>query len=83
MCAVGKQFSKRFARYRPKSELIIRNQLKSIIATKSKDKNQVKGHTPQKAHLHPLRDLCVQYENNPGNALRDIVRKLNLLAAIN
>ena len=27
----------------------------------------VKGHNPQKAHLHPPRDLCVQYENNLGN----------------
>ena len=38
---------------------------------------------PQKAHLHPLRDVCVQYENNPANALWDIVRKLNLSSAIN
>ena len=33
---------------------------------------------PQKAHLHPLRDVCMQYENNPANGFWDIVRKLNL-----
>ena len=42
------------------------------MATKSKVKNQVKVQNPQKAHLHPLRDVCVQYENNPANSLRDI-----------
>ena len=36
---------------------------------------KVKGHNPQKAHLHPLRDVCMQYENYPTNALRDIVWK--------
>ena len=38
---------------------------------------------PPKAHLHPLRDVCVQYENNPANASWDIIRKLNLSSAIN
>ena len=35
------------------------------MATKSNVQNQVKGHNPQKAHLHPQRDVCMQYENNP------------------
>ena len=30
---------------------------------------------PDKLHLHPLRDVCVQYENNLANGFRDIVRK--------
>ena len=51
--------------YRPETELIICNQLKSIIASKSMVKNYVKGHNPQKAHLHLLRDVCMQYESNP------------------
>ena len=38
---------------------------------------------PQKAHLHPLRDVDMQYEKNPANALRDIVRKPNLTPKIN
>ena len=77
VCAVCQQSSKRFARYRLGTELIIRNQLKSIIASKSKLKNHVKGHNPQKAHLHPLRDVCMQYESNLANGLRDIIRKQN------
>ena len=72
MCAVLKQYSKRFAKHRPETELIIRNQLMVIIASKLKVKNEVKGHSPQKAHLHPLRDVCVQYENNTASALRNI-----------
>ena len=36
---------------------------------------------PKKAYLHPVRDVCVQYQNNAANALRDIVRKLNLSSA--
>ena len=47
------------------------------------DKNEVKGHNPQKAHLHPLMDVCVQYENNPASALQDIILKHNSLSAIN
>ena len=43
----------------------------------SKSNNQVKGHNPKKAHLHPLRVVCMQYENNTANGLRDIVRKRN------
>ena len=50
-------------RYHPETELIIRQQLKSIIASKLKVNNKVKGYNPQKAHLHHLRDVCVQYEN--------------------
>ena len=75
MWAVWKQSRKRFARYHPETELIIRNQLKSTIASKSKGKNYVKGQNPQKAHLHPLRDVCMQYESNPANGFKDIVRK--------
>ena len=37
------------------------------MASKLKVTNEVKGHNPQKAHLHPLRDVCMQYENNPAN----------------
>ena len=62
-----------FPRYRPETEHIICHQLKSIMASKSKVKNKVEGHNLQKAHLHPpLRDVCMQYKNNPANALRDI-----------
>ena len=32
----------------------------------------VKGHNPQKAYLHPLRDMYVPYENNPANSFHDI-----------
>ena len=39
--------------------------------------------TTKKAHLNSLKDVCVQYENNPVNAFRDIVRKLNLSSTIN
>ena len=34
------------------------------MAPNLKVNNYVEGHNPQKAHLHPLRDVCVQYENN-------------------
>ena len=45
-----------------------------------KDKKWVKGYNPQKAHLHPLRDVCMQYENNPANGFGDLVRKRNTAA---
>ena len=61
---------------------IPRQYLKSIIASKSKVK-RFKGHNPQKAHLHPLRDVCMQYKNNLKNAFGDFVRKPNLSSAIN
>ena len=32
------------------------------MAAINKIKNKVKGHNYQKAHLHPLRDACVEYE---------------------
>ena len=38
---------------------------------------------PQKAHVHPLRDMCMQYENDQANAFWDIIQKLNLSSAIN
>ena len=55
------------------------------MTLKSKGKNSVRGHNPQNGTSTPapLRDVCVQYENNPANAFRDIVRKLNLSSAIN
>ena len=40
----------------------------------------VKYHNPQKAHLHPLRDVCMQYEKNAANSFRDIVRKQHTAA---
>ena len=55
---------KRFPRYRPQTKPIQEMLIKVN-----------KGH--QKAHLHPLRDMCVQYENNPANAFRDFAWKLN------
>ena len=70
-------------RYRPETELIIQNQIKSTIALKIKGKKLGQSHNPQKAHLHPLRNVCVQYENKLANALRDIVWILNLSSAIN
>ena len=77
MCAISKQCGKRSARYRPETELIIRHQIKSIRASKSKVKIQVKGHNQQKTHLQSLRDVCMQYESNPANGFRDIVWKRN------
>ena len=59
-----------------------RHYLKSIMASKTKVENQVKGYIHKTAHLHNLRDLCVHYENNPANTFQDI-QKLNLLSAIN
>ena len=42
---------------------------------------QSQGHKPdsQKAYLHSLRirNVCVQYENNPATGFQDIARKLN------
>ena len=32
----------------------------------------------QKAHLHTLRDACVQYEINPPMGFQDLLRKLNV-----
>ena len=37
-------------------------------------------HNPQKAHLHPLRDVCMQYESNPANGFRYIARERNTAA---
>ena len=37
---------------------------------------------PKKLHLHPLRDVCVQCENNTANAFQNIVRKLDLSSVI-
>ena len=34
--------------------------------------------TPQKIHLHSPRNVCMQYENNLANTMREIVRKLML-----
>ena len=48
-----------------------------------KRKKEVKGHNHQKAHLHTLRDMCMQYENDQANAFWDIIQKLNLSSAIN
>ena len=33
---------------------------------------------PQKAHLHPLRDVCVQNERNPSIDFQDLLRKRNM-----
>ena len=32
----------------------------------------------QKAHLHPLRVVCVQYEINPPLGFQDLLRKQNV-----
>ena len=44
-----------------------------------KIKGQKLGQNPQKAHLHPLMDVCMQYdyESDPANGFRDIIRKRN------
>ena len=34
------------------------------------------------AHLYPLRDVCMQYENNTANSSRDIVRKQNTASVL-
>ena len=44
-----------------------------MMALISKVKNYIKGHNPDKAHLHPLRDVCVQYNNKSANGFRDNV----------
>ena len=49
---------------------------------KVKGYKYVRGHNPQKGKSTPpppLRDVCVQCENNLANALRDIVRKTELI----
>ena len=43
---------------------------------KVKGYKYVRGHNPQKGKS---RDVCVQCENNLANALRDIVRKSELI----
>ena len=61
------------------------------MTTKTKVKNEVKGHKPKMAHPHPLRDVCVQYGkeqlqfpiNRPGEergrkAWTDMLLKLYL-----
>ena len=73
-----KQSSKCFPRYCLETEFIIVNQVNNRL--KIKVKKLFKVHNSQKAQLHPLRDVCMQYENNPANAFRDIVRKRNTTA---
>ena len=38
--------------------------------------------TPTKAHLDPLRDESVQYDNNPEKTFRDTVWQMNLSSVI-
>ena len=53
------------------------------MASKSKvEKLGQRSQTP-KGTSTPLGDVCMQYENNPANALRDNIWKLNLSSAIN
>ena len=63
-----------FSRYLPETELITCQQLMSRIALKITS-NVI---TPQKAHPRHLRHVSVQYENNPANAFRDIVREMEV-----
>ena len=51
------------------------------MASKPDVKKIGQGRNPQKAYRHPLRDSCMQHENNTANALWDIVWKLNLSSA--
>ena len=51
---------------------IPRQKFKSILASKSKVKNEVKGHTPKKAYLHPLKDVCMQYEKKSSKLFSEI-----------
>ena len=39
--------------------------------------------TPKNAHLHPLRDMCVQYENNPENVFLRYRQETVLSSALN
>ena len=64
---------------------VIIRKLNLLSATNKVDnhlkiKGQKLGQNPQKAHLHPLKDVCMQYESNPANSSRDIVRKRNMAA---
>ena len=77
MCAVWKQSSKRFRTYHPEIETIISHKINVNIRLKIKGKNEVKGHNLQKAHVRPLKDVCMQYQNNPAYGFWDIVQKWN------
>ena len=50
---------------------------------KVQGKKKVKGHNLKRANQHSLRDVCLQYENNPANAFRDINWKRNISPNIN
>ena len=56
--AIWKQFSKRFLRYCPETELIIRHQLTSIMASTSKVKIRSKF-IPPKRHIYTPWGMCV------------------------
>ena len=64
MCRM-KQFSKRFARYRPETELIFRNQLKSKIASKSKVNKSTLDNSPPPNYDKESKDECHHVNNNP------------------
>ena len=38
----------------------------------------IKLREPEKAHLHPLRDVCVQHEMDPPMGFRDLLEKRNV-----
>ena len=56
--------------------------IKVINGIKIEGRKKVKGHSPQEAHLQPLRDVCVKYENNLANGSRDIVRNEKTLTHV-
>ena len=78
MCVQYKKIQ-RFLRYSPKTELIICHHVVNN-GLNIKGQKLIQGQSPPKAHLHPLRDVCMQYENNPANGLREIVWKQNLIS---
>ena len=51
--------------------------IKVINRLKIRGKTLGQRSSPQKAHLQPLKDVCMQYKSNPANGFRDIVRKRN------
>ena len=36
----------------------------------------VKGYSPYRAHLQPLKDVCVTYQRNRSMGLRDMLQKI-------
>ena len=70
MCVCNmKTIQQRFARYRPENELIIRHQLKTMIASKSRSQIRSKVITPKSTSKGCVYAIL----SNLANTFRDIV----------